>query len=75
MQRAVFIFQDGSEIEAPPVFDCKPNDYVSLGGKRYVVTGRLHVVADAGHVVTEIHIAEADVTIGLWLGDLARVDS
>lgn len=65
MQRAVFVFQDGSEIDAPPVCDCKQNDYVRLGGKRYVVLGRLHVVAD-GRVLTEIHVAEAEVTIGLW---------
>jgi len=65
MAQAVFVFQDGSRIEAPPVFDCKRDDYVRLGGKLYQVMGRMHsVTGDA--VVTEIHVAEAEVTIGLW---------
>lgn len=65
MQRAVFIFQDGSELEAPPVFDCRTNDYAVIGGKQYVVTGRRHVLAH-GHVLTEIHVAESNVSVGLW---------
>lgn len=71
MSQSVFVFQDGSRIDAPPVFDCKRNDYVMLSGKRYQVMGRLHIVSGLG-TVTEIHITETDVTIGLWSYPLAE---